>query len=314
MSLLEVLVSIAIVGILLAVLLPAVQQARESARQTQCKDHLRQLALAAVAHHDQHGHLPTGGWGSAWVGIPDQGAGKEQPGGWHYNVLPYVEQFEVYSKGAGQDTPARHAASAERLGTAIATFNCPSRRSAIAYPTATSPPHIRNPRETNTVLSVARSDYAANAGDRVLAFFLGPSTISEGMDPNYAWPSSKTMSGVCFWRSQVRMTQIVDGTSYTYLVGEKYLDSVNYRTGKDVGDNESMYNGHCSDVVRFGNLPPQMDMTLSKDSQKTQRFGSAHPGSCHIAFCDGSVQNIAYSIDRETHRSRANRLDMAAGL
>lgn len=313
MTLIEVLVSIAIIGLLIGLLLPAVQQARESARQSQCKNHLRQLGLGAIMHHNQLGHLPTGGWGAAWVGLPDQGFGKLQTGGWHYNILPFIEQSTVHQLGAGLDTAARFAASALRLSTPIAVLNCPSRRSAVVYPTATNPPHLRNPRETDAVVAVARSDYAANAGDRVLAFFEGPLSLAEGMAPTYNWPSNKKFSGICYWRSEVRFSHIVDGTTHTYLVGEKYLDIVNYHSGKDIGDNESMYNGHCSDVVRFGRLPPQRDVLLSADTLKTQRFGSAHPGGCHMAMCDGSVQVIAYEIDREVHRSRACRLDSAIG-
>ena len=311
MTLVEVLVSIAIIGLLIAILLPAVQQARESARQSQCKNQLRQLAVASISHHDQHGHLPTGGWGAAWVGLPDQGFGKDQPGGWHYNILPFIELQQLRDKGAGQDQADRRRDSAERLNTAVSAFNCPSRRSAVPYPTVASPPHLQNPRETDTVAMVARSDYAANAGDRVIAFFEGPTTLADGMDPKYSWPSSKKMTGVSFWRSQIKFAHIVDGTSHTYLVGEKYLDVFNYRTGRDVGDNESLYNGHCSDVVRFGVRPPMMDMGLSPDTQKTQRFGSAHPGGCHMAMCDGSVHVVAYTIDRELHRSQAHRSDSA---
>src|SRR5687768_6477407 len=83
-TLVELLVVIAIIGILVALLLPAVQAARESARRTQCKNHLKQLSLAFLTHENTYGYFPSGGWGWVWTGDPDLGSGERQPGGWAY--------------------------------------------------------------------------------------------------------------------------------------------------------------------------------------------------------------------------------------
>ena len=93
------------VVIALLLLLPAAQSVREAARRTQCQNNLKQIGLGFLHHHDVHRHFPTGGWGSAWQGEPDRGFGESQPGGWIYNILPYVEQQGIRDLGWSTPTP-----------------------------------------------------------------------------------------------------------------------------------------------------------------------------------------------------------------
>ena len=100
-TLIELLVVITIIGLLISMLLPAVQSAREAARRVQCANNVKQLGLAMLLHEHANGWLPSGGWGHLWVGDPASGFGKNQPGGFFYNCLPYLEQQALHDLSLG---------------------------------------------------------------------------------------------------------------------------------------------------------------------------------------------------------------------
>src|SRR5688572_24210543 len=102
LSLVELIVIIGIIGVLVGLAIPAVQAARESARNAACKNHLRQIGLALGSHEAALGQFPSGGWGFRWVGDPDRGSGGRQPGGWAFALLPYLEATNVHAIGSGQ--------------------------------------------------------------------------------------------------------------------------------------------------------------------------------------------------------------------
>jgi prepilin-type N-terminal cleavage/methylation domain-containing protein len=313
-TLVELLVVIAIIGVLVSLLLPAVQAAREAARRSQCKNNLRQLSLACLNHESTFKHFPTGGWGWNWGGDPDRGSGDKQPGSWLYSILPYIELQNIHSLGKDGNpntlTPGQLDGASKRTMTPVSMFNCPTRRPAKLYqehPDANLQfPEINANRDI--VTAMVRADYAGNAGGVPnVQWGSRPSSLSgidtfnwTKLDPNNA--NDRVILGnlgVFHYRSEVRLEQIVDGASNTYLAGEKYLDPDAYEDGRDYTDTESAYAGNNDDVLRRTSLEPLQD--TPGVGQLSQRFGSPHPAGLHMAMCDASVTTISYDIDPVVH-------------
>jgi prepilin-type N-terminal cleavage/methylation domain-containing protein/prepilin-type processing-associated H-X9-DG protein len=338
-TLVELLVVITIIGILIALLLPAVQAAREAARRLECTNNLKQISLAVLSFEQTNGHFPSGGWGWNWTGDPDRGTDIEQPGGWVFAVLPHLDQQALYDLGSdGQPniwTPKQLAGCAQRIQTPLSMMNCPTRRRALAYPVYwggygyTDLTHHR-PWGSDPVPTCARTDYAACAGDQIYGWDLpGPETLdmANTMTKNGTWPKPDvpgkssmpyvmdTASGISYLRSRITIADITDGTSSTYMVGEKYLTPDHYYDGDEGADNESMYCGYDNDNHRTtyydGKTPDHrpMEDTPGYIPASYAVFGSAHADSLNMAFCDGSVQAVSYNIDPEIHRCLGNRKD-----
>ncbi len=161
-TLVELLVVIAIIGILVALLLPAVQAAREAARRASCTNRLKQVALAWHLHSDSHGFLPSGGWGYNYMADADRGSGEKQPGSWAYSCLPYLEEQAIHDIGKGiTDLNLEKAPNAVLASTPVGTFYCPSRRAAAATPCLYTGAQAYNADHSDIQ---ARTDYAANVG------------------------------------------------------------------------------------------------------------------------------------------------------
>ena len=303
-TLVELLVVLAVIGCLMAMLLPAVQAAREAARRIECQNHLKQLALAGQQHHDVVGSYPSSGWGYSWTGDAACGLGAGQPGGWTFSTLPFAEQSPLYGRAVGLTGADKLAAVARTASTPAAIFYCPSRRAVQTLPNmyGTNVAHNSGPSGM-----LAKTDYAANCGDSPYDQIDGGPT-SFAAAASFAWQPTDQFTGISFLRSQVSDRDITDGTSNTYYAGEKYLDPHLYTTGTDLGDNEDAYVGFDNDICRTASLiyPPSND---TPGVQNTFGFGSPHPAGLNMAFCDGSVRRVGYSIDPETHRRLANRRD-----
>ena len=309
-TLIELLVVIAIIGILIALLLPAVQAAREAARIAQCQNHLKQLALACLEHEETHGHFPTGGWGWAWAPHPDRGFGIRQTGGWGYSVLPFLELESLHQLGAGGSDAEIMATNKARIGTPVSIWNCPSRRAARTYPIDPNSGiwFIHQPLLSDRLTVSIRNDYAANGGQQIVGFSIGPGSLADGDSGKYTFPSLANHTGITANRSMIRLSDVTDGLTSTYLLGEKYVNPDFYATGVCLGDDQNPYNGDDRDIVRFtgGDFPPTQD---TPGLGYSWNFGSAHSGGFNMALCDGSVRMINYSIDTQIHTWLGNRRD-----
>lgn len=300
-TLLELVIVIAVIGLLVSLILPAVQQARETARRATCQNHLRQLAVAMTSHESQQRRFPSNGWGYLWVGDPDRGTDERQPGGWIYNLLDYVEQSPLRGSGTGLSGTGRRAALSQMMQRPLPVFRCPSRPGGDL--TASSRKIV--PYNADWAADVAKTDYAVNEGDFITDTRGGPPTLSDGDSRAYPWRDTRAATGICFQRSRIRTQDIRDGMSNTYMLGEKYVNSEDYSDAHDLGHDQSMYCGVDLDINRWTLNPPLQDAPFPS----VREFGSAHEGGCHFAMCDGSVRVVAYSIDREVHRAAGTRWD-----
>jgi prepilin-type N-terminal cleavage/methylation domain-containing protein len=266
-TLIELLVVIAIVGVLLSLLLPAVQKVREASLRTQCANNLHQIGLAVQAYHDAYSMFPRGGTNDVYptgstnplatAGDPN----NRQQWSWAYRILPYLEQEALFNESVTSVVEK----------TPVKVYYCPSRRAPIAYN------------------GKAKIDYAGNAGTSANG------TNGVIVRSDYLDFTSTPAIPVTF--SSVRIATVTDGASNTLLVGEKQLDPT--QLGLTTDDNESYvrpgWNGDY-EVYRTAAEQPELDEARDYLGSCTY-FGSAHASSFQAVFCDGSVRVVRYSVD-----------------
>ena len=217
------------------------------------------------------------------------------------------------------DAPAKIAVHNDRSLITLPTFYCPSRRPNAVL----GPPYATGMQRNYGSSKYALTDYAANAGTESSHRIPGgPATLEEG-DSSTNWqlitegssahlPIEK-WDGIVCQRSRFKISEVSDGTSKTYMVGEKYVNPRYYsaeRAGATYlyGDNSPMYVGFNDVNCRWTSLddaPAQDDLEL----YSYHRFGSVHAGSFHMAFCDASVRAVSYEIDPRVHWCLGNRRD-----
>ncbi|MEQ9409150.1 MAG: DUF1559 domain-containing protein [Fuerstiella sp.] len=300
-TIIELMVTIAVISLLIALLLPAVQSAREAARRTQCRNNLRQIAIGLHNFHSAYGRFPANGWGFAWLGDPDRAVGESQPGGWIYQSLPQMGETQVWSIGEGLTGADRELALRDLSRTVLPVFKCPTRPAQQLGPQTPMFAYVN----ASPLNLVARTDYAINEGDYVSHTDEGPASLSEGNSDTYAWTDTTSVTGISWLRNAARIADITDGSSNTYLVGEKHVSISGYADPVDAGYDQSMYSGVDLDITRWTITPPMQD----GKAKSFRAFGSAHQDSFQMSMCDGAVRSVSYHIDELIHQNLGNRHD-----
>jgi len=317
-TLVELLVVIAIIAVLLALLVPGVQMAREAARRGQCGNNLKQLAVATEAHKSLIGHFPTGGWDGTDATLTAAGNGSDwnQPRGWCFVLLPFLEAQAIYDSvnSGGLDTT-----------TPVPVFACPSRRGSSVGPGsevmtdyAGNRGAWASPTPANNAAANRTTDFGANVGGVTgsPANFSADNWQTVAQTLNATQPVlfgsvSVPTGGVIFAGSALPLAAIRDGASNTYLCAEKYVPRTAYATGISPGYELCAYVGDSPDTLRGGHRPPESDPTPATPGM-TGAFGGPHPGVFMAAMCDGSVRGFAFDIDAAVHFLLACRADRQA--
>jgi prepilin-type N-terminal cleavage/methylation domain-containing protein/prepilin-type processing-associated H-X9-DG protein len=334
-TLIELLVVIAIIAILIGLLVPAVQKVREAAARTQCINNLKQIGLALHNHHDTFKAFPSGGTvyleedgptaTPSALGSTTPADYRSQAWGWGFQILPYIEQSNVWTIGVSNGALAK--------ATVIPVYTCPSRRGDMVYQ------------------GWFHSDYAANGGSNVTAAGKqGPgqsdpnpngvivmNVAADNYVLNYPGGAAKFRAAnpplpiLATMQNVVRMTSITDGTSNTLFVGEKFISPKYYQPGNtgsgyafQWGDLNGYTAGVGWDQVRYGYWPPMQDNdNMRYDAcyvdpatgkctgrpNTVDMFGGPHPGGTPAVFCDGSVKLISYSISQIMMQNLTNKAD-----
>jgi prepilin-type N-terminal cleavage/methylation domain-containing protein/prepilin-type processing-associated H-X9-DG protein len=301
-TLVELLVVIAIIGVLVSLLLPAVQQAREAARRMSCTNNIRQLGLALHNYHDSLGRLPPGFISTPGIGNQDAQTGDWGPGwGWLAILLPYVEQDNL-QKSLQWDRPCWDAANSSQVKMSVKVYLCPS---------------ANNPQPTVGVTDInlstlnnavfARANYVHNVGWNDI--------WSSPASTNYE-DQFFGCNGVMYRNSRVRFAEVADGLSNTVFAGERtphLADAVwpgvvpgakhySYHEFASSGtggpginyDNASSYVGANSGPSIYES--PQVIHPPNWPGGHTDQMHALHPSGANVLMGDGSVRFVAASI------------------
>lgn len=313
-TLVELLVVIAIIGILIAMLFPAVQQVREAARRTSCQNNLRQIGLATLNFHYSLETFPPARLFPKWKASPPFHRGKDEPS-WFARILPYVEQQNAYELW---DFSSSYQVQPDEAKThVVPSFICESRRNSddARAPDQSEMQLVTLPCGCGgwfqvDVVGGATGDYAGNHGD------LSPGSI--GASTDFYWGGNGTGviissqavesdEGQLNWIDRIRMAVVHDGTTHTVLAGELHVpgDKLNA-----IPYNGPLYNGQdLSAFARIGGPGVPLGRGPADEGPFILGFGSWHPGQCHFVFVDGSTRSVQNDVDTITLGQLCNRSD-----
>ncbi len=320
-TLVELLVVIAIIGILVALLLPAIQAAREAARRTECINRMKQVGLALQNYHDSSKQYPPA-VSDIITNAPSTPYNYSQMGYIPY-ILPYLEesnlQGQLNMKIHWQKEPNKSVG----YNNPLPSFRCPSQDSIeMTYTDPTG-------QSGTTELSNLRAHYMAVMGAKVQCPLFAATPWPQKTYTMYTAPpppggtsstcgngdaalGGSASNGVIYPASKTRMKDISDGSTHTFLVGEiSWLCGPQriWTVGGASASNLDTYVYTAKNVMwpLKTAYRAQPDAPASGYANNDMSFGSMHPGGCHFLMCDGSVQFVAESVPIEILRSLASR-------
>jgi prepilin-type N-terminal cleavage/methylation domain-containing protein/prepilin-type processing-associated H-X9-DG protein len=341
-TLVELLVVIAIIGILVALLLPAIQAARESARRTQCMNQVRQMTQAMHNHVDTYKVFPTGGV-APWPFIEYYSTNgkpfgvKKQGFSWAFQILPFLEENAVHNITTTQQLEQ----------TPVALYFCPSRRPPTQSEEsgrwlmdyAALVPLPARWQLTGLLVNNALKDpdgdgIAAGCGNEFLwtpagqhSSFSGkgggfgplPLRPEDRNNPRFQYWGVITRGpyfreGTLEWNTNftapVSFARIIDGASNTAVVTEKRVNPTTYQSGSGPPDDRGWSDGWDFDTMRLSSCFPYQDTaTITNKESFELTTGSAHSAGINCGFADGSVRFLSFDIDLETFNRMAHRSD-----
>ena len=280
-TLVELLVVIGIIAILVALLLPAIQSAREAARRTQCLNHLRQLGVAAHNFHDVHRALPPARY------LDDYAS-------WCVLLLPYLEENNLY-EAWDLDRPYYQQPEQAARTTLVPLFNCPTRRSPMLSVSGDAD------FPTNQHVPGAVTDYACNIGDDSPEHPINHPTANGTIITGYGHRAGNKVR----WYSATSFRRITDGLAKTVLFGEKHVQPTEFGKGdKD----SSMFNGDFAEAWgRVGSK--DSPLAASPTDEYRKNFGGWHEGVCQFVLADASARAVAVHLSPDVLQGLCVRND-----
>lgn len=315
LTLVELLAVIAIIGLLVGLLMPAIQSARESSRRTTCTGNMKTLALASLAHLEHIGTFPSAGWPQGGGGADATlGFNEEQRGGWMFNILPFMELEALRNQGssASSTCPPVFACPTTVAGGAVASTSTGNVKRGLVCYAGNMGSIGRLPRLSgyvNGTCLTSGSIPLLNKTDREAAYptFVGYAHRVAGVNDlkNPVCPDDNSgyfLNGITCTFGRVRAAHVTDGLQNTLMFGERTIRTNNLLVlgvGVPCDTAAPWTDWGAWAYWRPTSAPPEIFIqgSTANDGCGVGGFGSRHGTTFAAAFCDGSVRHVGFDVD-----------------